>query len=119
MLFDASDEDDFIERIKNSIDLQFQGINTNTFYYIKKSTRKILRDIKKHIRFSPIKETEVELLLYFCQKLIMMKPSIKRDKVLFSIYERQMEFVKKKILLLHEDLQYDFNLQIQEIEGKI
>lgn len=115
LLFDASDEEDYVARIKNYMDNEFKNINTNTYYYIKKSIRKILREIKKHIRFSQNKETEVELLLYFCKKLMAMKPTIKRDKVLFNIYKRQIEFVKKKILLLHEDLQYDFNLHLDEI----
>lgn len=119
ILFDASNEDDYIQRIKDNIDLEFKSINTNTYYYIKKSTRKILREIKKHIRFSQSKETEVELLLYFCKKMITMKPSIKRNKVLLNLFERQIEFIKKKILVLHEDLQYDFNLQLEEIETHI
>lgn len=116
LLFDTANEDDYVQRIKNNIDLEFENINTNTYYYIKKSSRKILRDIKKFIRFSQSKETEIELLIYFCHKMITMKPSIKRNKVLFNLYERQLEYIKQKILVLHEDLQYDFNLQLQEIE---
>ena len=116
MLFESEDEEAFIRGVKSHMDEQFNQINTNSFFYIKKSVRKILREIKKFIRYSPIKETEVELLLYFCATLKDFQPSIKKNVTLSNLYNRQLEFVKKKISLLHEDLQYDYNL---EIEGLI
>ena len=116
LLFESEDEEAFIRGVKSHMDEQFNQINTNSFFYIKKSVRKILREIKKFIRYSPIKETEVELLLYFCATLKDFQPSIKKNVTLTNLYNRQLEFVKKKISLLHEDLQYDYNL---EIEGLI
>jgi hypothetical protein len=116
LLFESEDEEAFIRGVKSHMDEQFNQINTNSFFYIKKSVRKILREIKKFIRYSPIKETEVELLLYFCATLKDFQPSIKKNVTLSNLYNRQLEFVKKKISLLHEDLQYDYNL---EIEGLI
>lgn len=77
--------------------------------------RKILRHTKKYIRYSLNKETEVELLLYFCETLKNMSPSIKQNTTLTNIYERNMEAISKKVLKLHEDLQYDYNLRIDDI----
>ncbi|MEM1259801.1 MAG: hypothetical protein AAGH81_14820 [Bacteroidota bacterium] len=108
LLFEADNEGGYIETVKSLLDEQFEAINTTSYYYIKKSVRKILRGLRKYIRYSGKKETEVELLLYFCEKLNGFRPSIHRNRVLSNLYERQLIAIKKKISLLHEDLQYDY-----------
>lgn len=113
LLFEAGNEAGYIESVKAEIDEQFQLINTNSYFYIKKSVRKILRITKKYIRYSKNKETEVELLLHFCKVLKEMKPSITKNKILLNIYNRQMTLIKKTIATLHEDLQYDYTLEIE------
>jgi len=115
LLFEADSEAGYIETVKQEIDEQFELINTDSFFYIKKSVRKILRKTKKYIRYSLNKETEVELLLYFCKKLKTMKPSISRNTTLTNIYDRNIEAITKKILALHKDLQYDYSLAIEDL----
>ncbi|MEO9511000.1 MAG: hypothetical protein ABJN84_04620 [Flavobacteriaceae bacterium] len=115
LLFEADNEEGYIETVKTEIDTQFSEININSFFYIKKSVRKILRNLKKYIRYSGKKETEVELLLYFCQKLKEFRPSIQRNPTLMNLYDRQLTYIGKKIDLLHEDLQYDFGLILENL----
>lgn len=115
LLFEADYEAGYIETIKTEIDEQFEQINTNSFFYIKKSVRKILRNTKKYIRYSLNKETEVELLLYFCKKLKAMTPSISRNTTLTNLYDRNIIAIKKKVKNLHEDLQYDYNLELENL----
>ena len=115
LLFESHDEESFIQNLKEEVDLQFEDINTNSFFYIRKSTRKILSSIKKHIRYSKKKETEAELLLYFCKKLKTFKPSIARSTRLQNIFDTQVRMIKKAIEKLHEDLQYDFQLELDEL----
>ena len=115
LLFESQNEEDYILSIKNFVDEQFEIINRDSYFYIKKSVRKILRLIKKFARYSLKKETEVELLLYFCQKLKEFSPSIKNNVTLTNIFERQLLLAKKIISTLHEDLQYDYNLVIDEL----
>lgn len=117
LLFESHDETGYIESVKNEIDLQFSTINTNSYFYIKKSVRKILRLIKKYARYSLKKETEVELLLYFCECLKNMTPSIKRNVTLTNIYDRQIIMIEKSVKTLHEDLQYDYNLVLEELKA--
>ena len=74
LLFEVADESAFIESVKIETEQQFSEINTSSYYYIKKSVRKILRNIKKYIRYSKKRETEVELLMYFCSELKQMSP---------------------------------------------
>jgi len=115
LLFESENEETFIANVKLEIDEQFDLINTKTYYFIKKSVRKILRSIKKYIRYSKLTETEIILLLYFCKKLRDFKPSIQKNTVLLNIFKRELENVKKKTMLLHEDLQYDYGLEIEKL----
>lgn len=115
LLFEANNEAGYINSVKNYIDTEFETINTDSFYYIRKTIRKILRNIKKYIRYSKKKETEVELLLYFCEKLKNFKPSISKSTQLQNMYYRQLQLAKKHINTLHEDLQYDFNVMIESL----
>ncbi len=115
LLFEISNEKKYIESIQNAMDLEFDAINTDSYFYMRKSIRKILRIIKKYIRYSQNKETEVELLLYFSRKLQTFTPSIFESKALANVYNRNMDFVSKKISLLHEDLQYDYQQEIDKL----
>lgn len=116
LLFEADNEAGYIETVKAEIDEQFSLINTDSFFYIKKSVRKILRNLKKYVRYSGNKETEVELLLYFCSKLSTFQPSIKRNITLLNLYNRQLLYIEKKINALHEDLQYDYGLILEHLK---
>lgn len=115
LLYEADDEVNYIAGIKAEIDEAFLSINTHSYFYIKKSVRKILRLIKKYIRYSKKKETEIELLLYFCNVLKNFKPSISGNILLMNLYNRQLEMIKKAIATLHEDLQYDYQLELDEL----
>lgn len=113
LLFEADDEDGYIASVKSTLDELFEGINTDSYFYMKKTIRKILRQIRIYSRYSLKKSTEVELLLYFCERLDTLKPSIHRNRTLSNLYERQIISIKKKISVLHEDLQYDYNMQLE------
>ena len=114
LLYEESDEAAFIQGVKREIEQEFEDINRTSYYFIKKSVRKIMRSTKKYIRYSKKKETEVELLIYFCSELKNMNPSISRNMVLNNIYKRQIEAIKKAISTLHEDLQYDYEIELKE-----
>ena len=108
LLFESSNEQDYVYEIKLEIDDAFKNINTTSYFYIKKSVRKILKQVKTYIRYSNVKETEVELLLYFCKKLRSMRPSITKNQLLVNLYAREIKNIEKKISTLHKDLQFDY-----------
>lgn len=116
LLFESEDESSYIQSIKDQLDTLFLDINTNSYFYVKKSVRKILRRIRKFARYSNQPETEVELLLYFCLKMQDITPSIFKNKTLTNIYNRQIESAQKKTKKLHEDLQYEYNLHIEDLK---
>ncbi|MCD8410500.1 hypothetical protein [Tenacibaculum finnmarkense] len=115
LLFEADNEQGYIVAIKNEMDVLFENINTKSYFFIRKSARKILTNTKKHIRFSKNKETEVELLLHFCIKLKNLKPSIKNSPRLQNILATQVKLIQKIVATLHEDLQYDYGLELEKL----
>ena len=117
LLFESHNEDSYILSVKQTLDTDFNGINTDSYFYMKKTIRKILRQIKIYCRYSLKKTTEVELLIYFCERLNELKPNIHKNITLSNLYERQIVAIKKKISVLHEDLQYDYTLQLEELQA--
>ena len=119
LVFESENEAAYIESVKNYITNSFQDINTMSYHYIKKTVRKILRQTKRFIRYSKKKETEAELLIFFCKELSAMRPSYKRNAVLTNTYNKQLELAQKAIAKVHDDLQYDYNLMIEELTEDI
>ena len=115
LLFESSDEAFYIEEVKKEVDEQFEIINRKSHYLIKKSFRKILRTIRKYARYSQKKETEVELLLHFCINLKKFTPSIHKNSGLQNFYNKQIEAIRKKVTLLHEDLQFDYEIELNDL----
>jgi DNA repair protein RadC len=115
LLFEAGDEDGYIDVVKEYIDEQFEYINQQNYYFIKKSVRKILRTIKKYVKFSKKPETEAALLIHFCRKLKNMDPSYIYNTVLVNMFDRQLSLAEKTIGKMHEDLQYDYKLELEEM----
>ena len=116
LLFEAADEQTYIESVKEEIDEKFELVNRKSPYFVKKSIRSILNHTKKYIRYSQSKETELELLIYFCQKLHDFQPSIHRNRKVETIYYRLIQECKKKTSLLHEDLQYYYFRELEFLE---
>lgn len=116
LLFESSNEAQYILAIKEEIDVLFSEVNTKSYFYIRKSIRKILNNTKKYIRYSKKKETEVELLLHFCKKLKDFKPTIKKSPRVQNILFTQIRHLDKIMLTLHEDLQFDYNMLLDEIK---
>lgn len=116
MLFESADEAGFIEGVKTEMNDQFEHLNRKSAYFFKKSIRKILTYTKRNIRYSPNKQTEIDLLLHYCEKLKKVSPSIKRNNAIYNIYNRQVDEIIKKVSLLHEDLQYDYGTALNELK---
>jgi hypothetical protein len=117
LLFESSDEASYIESVKKEIDLQFEQVNKKSYYFIKKGLRRILLNTGKYARYSHNKKTEVDLLIYYCSKLKKFTPSIQRNAALRSLYLRQIAAIREKIGSLHEDLQYDYELEVEALKA--
>jgi len=116
LLFCSDDEHEYIKKIRCEIDLQFEGINKSNLYYIKKSLRKTLRITNKYIRYSGNKQTEADLLIYFCMKFKELKVPVQNSIALSNLYQRQIQKIKKAAKTLHEDLQYDYEIEVESLK---
>lgn len=115
LLFESSNEIKYIEEVKLQIDTEFNRINNSSLFLAKKTIRKVLRTTQKYIRYSGLKRTEAELLMYFCFKMKNSGISIGKSKAMNNLYNRQLEKIHKVISSLHEDLRYDYQLEIEEM----
>lgn len=112
LLFDQEDEEAYQQGIKAYIDEQFELINKENYYFIKKSIRKILRNTKRYIKYSKNIETETSVLIHFCNKLYKLEPSYRGNNVLINLHQRQIQLINKNIANMHEDLRYDFQQEL-------
>jgi len=112
LLFEAEDISTYIKEVKREIEEQFLQMNKSNVYLIKKSVRKILRNINKQIRFSMSRQVEAELLIEFCNCINKHSVPIKKSRQLYNIYQNQLKKIDKTLCSLHPDLQYDLKRQI-------
>lgn len=115
ILFESSNEQGYVDSIKMEIDEQMDAINKTHIYFAKKSIRKILRLVNKYSRYSASKQTEVELLIYFCKKLKTSGIPLNKNPALKKLYENQLAKVKKLMVGLHEDIQYDLTRELEDL----
>lgn len=118
LLFQAHNEDTYVVSVKQTLKIDFDQMNCDSYFYMKKTIRKILRQIKTFSRYSSHKTTEIELLLYFCEQLNNLQPNIHHNKTLSNLYQRQIQYISKKISTLHNDLQFDYNTQLEPLLHK-
>lgn len=115
LLYEMQDEQAYIATIKEEINRQFDEINRSNIYFAKKSIRKIVRTTNKFIRYSGQKQTEVELLIHFCKCLKDSGIPLANSVALNNIYARQIQKIKKTLHSLHEDLQYDYGVELESL----
>ncbi|MHC1703563.1 MAG: hypothetical protein AB9846_06615 [Tenuifilaceae bacterium] len=115
LLFEAIDEKNYVDGIKKEIDEQFEGMNKSNSYYAKKTLRKILRFTNRFIKYSGSKQTEVNLLIYFCIKMKKSGLPIRNNTVISNLFQRQIQRIKKALSTLHEDLQFDYQDDLESL----
>ena len=115
LLFESIDEDAYVEAIKEDVSEAFAATNTRGFYLAKKSIRRALRIANKYIKYSDQPETELDVLLHFCEELKALDINFKRSKVLVNLYERQLVKINDVYSDLHEDLQFEFKSRVEAV----
>jgi membrane-anchored protein YejM (alkaline phosphatase superfamily) len=116
LLFESHDKATFVNEIKSEIDLHFLELESQSnLYYIKKSLRKLLRLLTKYGKYIGDKAIFAELHIYFCLKLIASGIPLHKSQLLVNMYEQQVKKINTAISTLHEDLQSDFNADLEKI----
>jgi len=117
LLFEAHDEEGFVNSIRQEIDELFGGVNSSQLYFAKKTLHKIVRIINKYCRYSQQKETELRLRLHFCRTLKDSGIPVKRNTVIHNLYLSQLKKIGSLIASLHEDLQYEYRKETDELSN--
>ncbi|MCK7555360.1 hypothetical protein MKQ70_10240 [Chitinophaga sedimenti] len=115
LLFEAHDEQQYVESVKAMMDEEFSQLSTAGLYFVKKNLRKILRITNKHIRYAASKPAEIELLLYFCRKVKTSGIRMRDSVAIMSLYASQLKKIGKLIDGQHEDLQYDYRRELEKL----
>ncbi len=115
LLFEAEDEQHYINNIKEEIAALFAEIDLSHIYFAKKTLRKILRVVNKHSRYSGNKQTDMDLRIFFCMQLKTSGISYRQNTVLNNIYEGQLKKIDTALATLHEDLQHDYSIEIASL----
>lgn len=113
LLFESDNVPEYVEKVNAETYEYFNDINNSSPYFIKKSVRKILRHINKHIKFIAAKQAEAEIRIYFCNCMIDVSEPFHKSKQLLKIYEGQLKKIEDGLSTLHPDLQYDLSKQIK------
>ena len=71
--------------------------------------------LNKYIRYTGNAETEVKLLLYFCDTLKNSGLPIQKNPVIKNMYQNQLKKTAKAIATMHEDLQYEYVKELEQL----
>lgn len=113
LLFENTNEQHYINAIKQEIEEQFAEINISNMFFAKKSIRRILRMANKYIKYSGQAETEIEVLIHFCKQVKALKIDYTKSAAMVNLYNNQLKKINKAMNTLHEDLQYEYEKEIE------
>ena len=119
LLLGSQQPDAYLAAVQEEASAAFQSVNRQSIYLAKKSIRKILRTINRHIKYIASREAEVTLLLHFCRELRESGIPFKQSTVLLNLYHAQLKKIKKSMEGMHEDLQYDYQKRLQDLSTDV
>ena len=112
LLFLSENEGAYVRYLCDEIDEQF--LCTPNAH--KKTLRKIIRWMDKCLRFSGIKETEVEVRLHFCEALKASRTPYWRSKVTMNMFTGQLRKIGKASEKFHDDVKMEIQQQIEALQ---
>jgi len=72
--------------------------------------------MNKCLRFSGVKETEVQVRMHFCQALRDSRTPFRKQRVMWNMYAGQIKKIRKAIEKFHEDIKRDVEREILKLE---
>jgi hypothetical protein len=116
LLFESSNRDQFIVQVKDEIVAHFNELQLQAnLYYVKKGLRKVLRIINRYCKYIDEKSITADLLIYFCSLLNSSGIQWKKNKMIVNIYHQQLKKINVLIASLHEDLQQDYQRDLEKL----
>jgi glycerophosphoryl diester phosphodiesterase len=116
LLFEANDEHGYVENVKRETTEQFVELSNLSVYFVKKSLRRILRMVNRQIKYSGLPATDLALRIHFCQQIKEAELPIGKSAVLVNLYQQQLKKINLAQSKLEEDLQYDYQSEIESLK---
>src|SRR5688500_5543268 len=69
LLFEAHNEQQYIESVRDEVDEIFDTLPNSNLHLTKKTLRRILRSLNKYGRHTGSTQSQIDMLLHFCQRL--------------------------------------------------
>lgn len=114
LLYNADDPLSYADEVKTLLEPDFKTLPRG-YYASTKSLRKILRTLNRNAKYTANKEAELDLLLWFCKNFLEHADIRSSHKPLQNLFNRQVEKVLKIVPKLHEDLQFDYQQEIDKL----
>jgi hypothetical protein len=115
LLFEESNEQLYVNSVKEMLDEIFKTVNKTQLYFAKKTIRKIVRTANRYIKYSSSKTTEPDILIHVCKKINGLNINLSKNTALHNIYLSQVKKIKKSVSSMHEDEQYDYLKMIEDL----
>ena len=112
VLFLSKDEQGYANYLCGIID----GYFYETPNVHKKTLRKMIRWMNKCLRYSGVKETEVQVRMHFCQALRESPTPFRKQRVTWNMYAGQIKKIRKAIEKFHEETQRDIERELSKLE---
>lgn len=112
VLFLSHDEQGFADYLCSEIDDQFR-LTPNAH---KKTLRKLIRWMNKVLRFTKVKDTEVQVRLHFVRALRDSQTPFRRSRVMTNMYNGQLKKVTTVTQKLHEDIRNEIALEVEKLQ---
>ncbi len=106
----------YVEMVEEELETEFQNARSDHYYYAKKSAQKIRRKMNKLLKLSKDKAQQVEVILYFCERLKEEGFLNHNSTVLDNLYQVQVRKAQKLVGSLHPDLQYDYEYRFEKLQ---
>ena len=115
LLFEAADEENYAVELKNFIDNEFEILPERSAYLAKKSIRRIIRSVNRFLKYTDVKTTAVDVLICLCKQLRKQAKIYKESIAVQKIYKSNLKKVETIISTLHEDLQFDYQKELEDL----
>lgn len=113
LLFESHDEQGYLQVLKTDITEQFAAVDPSPVSKAKKAYRKILRSINRQVKYIGSKAAAMELLIHYCTVMRNLDTDLK--PALEVLYFQQLTKAEKLIPQLEDDLQFDFQQQLESL----
>ncbi|WP_373493140.1 hypothetical protein [Aquiflexum sp.] len=118
-LFERENPRLYVEMVKEEIEFEFVKANTKHYHFAKKSAQAVRRKLNKLLKLTKDKTAQIELILFFCEKLRLYGYLTFHHPVIENLYAMQIRKIERMISGVHEDLQYDYQYQLEELKSAL